>query len=274
MIEGDIMVVYQVQDFQHPKDSQLAQNILASKTASNVMKKFNETNMEDAYTYLYQSSCPQLTEKTSPKLFNLLAKACEMFGLEKVPTVYMTRDYDYRETVSVRGMKDPFLVFSSEYLRKLDDETLFGILAGQVAGIRCNHHTILYITWGIGFAAGFIPYGSWITEPIINDWMRCRYFTYDRAFCLATKNRSLSLRQVLINVVPQDILNRMKNGSNQDAYIDQADNFIAVMNNRRSQALIRKAISMYSYKIWLPERYKEINDFFDKGGFNNANQYI
>lgn len=265
MIEGVIMCIYKIEDFQHPRDSQLANDILSSKTAATVLKKFHETNIEDAYSYLYQSSCPQLTEQTSPKLFKLLIKVCEMFGLKQIPKVYVTRDY--RETVSVRGMNEPFVVFSSEYLRKLDDETLFGVLAGQVAAIRCNHHIILCITWGIDFAAGFIPYGTWATDPMINNWLRCRYFTYDKAFCLATKNRELSLRQVLINVVPQNILDKMKIGTEQDAYINQAKNFLNTMNNNKTQAFIKQALSAYSYKIWLPERYEEINNFFDKGGF-------
>ncbi|MBQ6296909.1 MAG: hypothetical protein IJK81_04355 [Selenomonadaceae bacterium] len=267
------MRVYKVDDFQHPQDSKFANDILSSKTAEKVLEKFHETNLEEAYTYLYQSSCPQLTAQTSPKLFELLAKACKMFGLEKIPSVYVTRDY--REIVAVRGINEPFLVFSSEYLRKItDDETLFGILAGQVAAIRCNHHTILCITWGIDFAAGFIPYGSWATDPMINNWKRCRYFTYDRAFSLATKSRSLSLRQVLINVLLPDILNRMQNGTSQDAFINQVEDFLETMNNNKTQALIKKALSMYSYKIWLPERYSEINKFFDEWSLDNANQSL
>lgn len=256
---------YQIKDFQHPQDSQFANDILSSATATKVLQKFHETNIEDAYIYLYQSSCPQLTETTSPKLFELLDKACEMFGLKKIPKIYVTRDY--RETVSVRGMNEPFIVFSSEYLRKLDEETLFGTLAGQVAAIRCNHHTILCITWGIDFAAGFIPYGSWATDPMINNWKRCRYFTYDRAFGLAAKNRELTLRQVLINVVPQDILEKIKAGSAQDAYINQAKNFLNTMKDDKTKAFIKQALSAYSYKIWLPERYEEINNFFDDGRF-------
>ena len=259
------MYEYQIEDFQHPQDSKLANDILSSETAKKVLKKFHETNIEDAYIYLYQSSCPQLTKTTSPKLFALLVKACAMFGLNQIPKVYVTRDY--RETVSVRGINEPFIVFSSEYLRKLDDETLFGTLAGQIAAIRCKHHTILCITWGIDFAAGFIPYGSWATDPMINNWKRCRYFTTDRAFCLATKNRELSLRQVLINVVPQNILDSMKLGSDKDAYINQAENFLNTMNNSTTQAFIKQALSAYSYKIWLPERYEEINKFFDTGRF-------
>ncbi len=103
---------------------------------------------------------------------------------------------------------------------------------------------------------------------MINNWKRCRYFTSDRAFCLATKNRELTLRQVLINVVPQDILERIKTGSTQDAYITQAENFLNTMNNNKTQAFIKQALSAYSYKIWLPERYEEINKFFNEGNVN------
>ena len=187
--------------------------------------------------------------------------------METIPKVYVTRDY--REMVSVFGINAPFLVFSSEYLRKFDKDTdsLFGILAGQIAAIRCEHHKILCIAWGIDFASGFIPFGSFATDPIINDWRRCRYFTYDRAFCLATKNRELSLKQVLINVVPKNILDEMSIGTNQDTYSKQTQYFLNIMRDNKTQALIKTAISMYSYKIWLPERYEEINKFFDERNF-------
>lgn len=256
---------FQIQDFQHDRDSAFAGKILSSAAANSILDKFHEMNVEGVYTYLYQSSCPRLTQKTSPKLFTLLQKACSLFGLEKIPEVYVTRDYN--EMVSVRGIKAPFLVFSSEFLRKLDDETLFGILAGQAAAIRCQHHIILYITWGFSFASNMIPGASWVVEPVVNDWLRCRYFTYDRAFALATKNRTLTLRQVLINVVPKNILDTMNIGTRRDVYLEQAEKFIDTLDSDRTQALIKKAISMYSYKIWLPERYAEINKFFDEGRF-------
>lgn len=257
--------MFDVKDFQHSEDSAFAGKIFSNSTVQSVLKKFKETNIEGVYTYLYQSSCPQLTEKTSPEIFKMLAKACKMFGLEKIPSVYVTRNYD--EMVSVRGINEPFLVFSSEYLRKLEGETLFGILASQVAAIRCRHHMILYITWGVDFASGLIPGASIVITPLINDWMRCRYFTYDRTFCLATKNRALALRQVLLNVVPKNILDEMQIATNQDVYLAQAEKFLETMNNSRTQAVIKKAISMYSYKIWLPERYAEINKFFAEGRF-------
>ena len=256
---------FQIQDFQHDRDSTFAGKILNSDAAKSIMAKFHETNLESVYTYLYQSSCPRLTQKTSPKLFSLLKKACEMFSVDKIPEIYVTRDYD--EMVSVRGVNAPFLVFSSEFLRKLDDNTLFGILAGQAAAIRCQHHVILYLTWGFDFASSMVPGSDWVVEPIINNWLRCRYFTYDRAFALATKNRALTLRQILINVVPQNILDEMNCGTSGDVYLKQAEKFLNTMKNNRTQATIRTAISMYSYKIWLPERYDEINKFFDGRGF-------
>ena len=251
-------MAYEVKDFQHVQDSKMAGEIFNSTVAQAALNKLQELNFERVYTYLYATSCPQLTEKTSPTLYRNLRRACEMFGLDKVPKVFVTRNY--REMVSVIGVNDPFIIFSSEYLRKLDEETLFGILAGQVAAIRCEHHRIVYIAWALQFALSYLPAGSIAAGTLINDWKRSRYFTYDRAFALATGNLALSLRQILINVVPQHILDKMELGTESDAFAEQVDFFINGMSN--VQTGLRKAVQMFSDKDWLPRRYKEINEFF------------
>lgn len=253
---------YQIAEFQHVRDKNTAATIFNNNFTAQILTSLKKTGMEKAYTYLYESSCPQLTEKTAPKLFQSLNRACEMFGLETYPRVFVTRNY--REMVFVRGVNNPLIIFSSEYLKRLDDETLFGILAGQVAGIRCKHHTIFFMTWGLEFAASFVPAGSMVVAAFINEWIRCRYFTYDRAFALATKNRELSLRQVLLNVMPKEILDKMALGTNQDAFFKQAENFV---NMTDRQANIRSAVSKFSDKDWLPERFIELKKFFDARGF-------
>ena len=251
---------YDVKDFQHEKDSSMASEIFNSAVAQAALKELQKLNFERVYTYLYAASCPQLTAKTSPTLYRNLERACEMFGLDKVPKVFVTRNY--REMVSVIGVSDPCIIFSAEYLRKLDEETLFGILAGQVSAIRCEHHRIVYIAWALEFAASYLPGGSIAAGKLINDWKRSRYFTYDRAFALATGNRALSLRQILINVVPQKILDKMELGTNFDAFAEQVDFFLNGMSN--VQTGLREAVQVFSDKDWLPLRYNEINKFFNE----------
>lgn len=252
-------MAYQIADFQHERDSSTASSIFNNNFTSQIIASLQRTGMEKAYIYLYESSCPQLTEKTAPKLFDSLGRACKMFGLETRPKIFVTRNYS--ERVLLRGVNNPFIIFSSEYLKKLDDETLFGILAGQVAGIRCQHHTIFYVTWGLEFASSFIPGGSTVVSSFIYDWTRCRFFTYDKAFALATNNRELSLRQVLLNVVPKNILDKMALGTEWDAFIEQANDFVN-MTNRQSS--IRAIVSKFSDKDWLPERFVELKKFFDE----------
>ena len=251
---------YDISEFQHGRDSSTASSIFNNKFTAQILNSL--AGLEKTYTYLYESSCPQLTKKTSPKLFDSLERACELFGLETCPKVFVTRNY--REMVFVRGVNNPFIIFSSEYLKKLDDETLFGILAGQVAGIRCKHHTIFFMTWGLEFAASFVPVGSIVVATFINDWVRCRFFTYDRAFALATENRALSLRQVLLNVMPKNILDKMALGTEDDAFFKQAENFV---NMTARQANIRSVVSKFSDKDWLPERFIELKNFCDARGF-------
>lgn len=253
------MPPYCINEFQHEKDSSIATSILNNAVTKPILDKLESTGLEKVYTYLYESSCPQLTEKNSPKLFDTLNKACEMFGLKLRPKIFITRDY--REMVYLRGVDKPFIIFSSEYLKKieeLNDETLLGVLAGQVAGIRCQHHTLLYITWGLEFASSYLPGGSMIIAPFINEWKRNRFFTYDRAFALATNNRTLSLRQVFINAVPKNIIDKMNLETKNDVFIEQANHFIEEMDR------MKDVVSIFSEKNWLPERYIELKNFFDE----------
>lgn len=238
----------------------MASNIFNNVAAQSVLRKLRELNFEKVYTYLYAASCPLLTEKTSPAIYRNLKRACEMFGLDKVPKVFVTRNY--QETVSAVGVSDPFILFSSEYLRKLDDETLFGLLAGRVAAIRCEHHRILYMAWALEFAASQLPGGALAVAPLINNWKRSRYFTYDRAFALATKSRALTLKQLLINVVPQTILDKMEPGTERDTFKAQVDFFINGMS--KVQTGIRTAVETFSEKDWLPLRYDEVTKFFNE----------
>ena len=98
----------------------------------------------------------------------------------------------------------------------------------------------------------------------INEWKRNRWFTYDRAFALATKNRALSLQQVLINTVPKNILAQMNSGTRHDIFIAQANSFVNEMNN--TQTGIKEVVARFSEKDWLPERYMELKKFFDAEG--------
>ena len=253
-------MAYTIEEFQHERDSSAASSILNHSVATQILNTLQNTGLENVYTYLYESSCPQLTEKNAPRLFQNLEHACELFGLKKRPKIFIMRNY--REMVSLRGVSNPFIIFSSEYLKKLDNETLLGILSGQIAGIRCQHHTLFYLMWGLDFASAFIPAGSLIIAPFINEWKRNRFFTYDKAFALATKNRTLSLRQVLINSVPRNILDKMNSGTEQDIFIAQANRFVNEMNT--NQARIKDVVSRFSEKDWLPERYTELKKFFDE----------
>ena len=257
---------YDIEDFRHPEDSGIAQKIFVNAATQPILDKLKTLNIENVYSYLYAASCPQLTEKTAPELHKNLTRACEMFGLQKHPKIYVTRNY--REMVFVCGVNEPFIVFSSTYLKKFDPETLFGILAGQVAAIRCEHHKLLYIMWGLEYASSIIssviPGGSLVFGALVNSWKRCRFFTYDRAFVLATHNRALSLKQILINVVPKKHLDEMKFGTEQDDFSQQVEDFVNGMG--KTHQAVRTITQWISEKDWLPVRYEEVQNFCDEKG--------
>lgn len=255
-------MVYDIKDFQHELDSRAASAIFSNSVTKSVLRQLQKTNLESIYEYMYASSCPQLSEKSAPKLHRQLVAAYELFGLRKIPKIFVTRKYD--EMVTAIGVNDPIIVFSTEYLRKLEGETRFGILSGQIAAIRSEHHRIGYLMWALRFAASLIPIPgvSLTVEPLINEWIRNRHFTYDRAFALATKSRTLSLRQILLNVVPRSELDKMACGTKRDAFEAQAKNFVSGMSNVQNG--VRTAVQMFTDKDWLPLRYHEVNKFFDE----------
>ena len=253
-------MTYDIADFQHERDSSLAAKIMSSAAAQSIVGALHRNGLDRTYNYIYRACCPQLMPSNAPNIFELLSRVCRDFGLTTPPKIFVTRNY--REMVSVRGLQEPFILFSSEYLRKLDDVTLLGVIAGQIAAIRCQHHRILYLTWGIGYASALIPAASLVIEPTINDWKRGRFFTYDKAFCLATGDQKLALRNVMINVVPAPIIDQMQYATAHDSFIDQAEHFVNGM--ALMQSGIKRAVSMLSEKDWLPERYLEIKNFFER----------
>ena len=126
-------MIYKIDEFRHERDSSIAVKITSSAAAAGIINSLHKNGLDNAYNYIYRSSCPELTSRTAPEMFRALNQVCEMFEVTPVPKIYVTRDYV--SMVSVRGSDEPFFIFSSEYLRKLDGETLLGVLAGQAAAI-------------------------------------------------------------------------------------------------------------------------------------------
>ena len=246
-------------EFRHEKDSALMDKLYESAVIKKVQACIEQYRLEEIYNYLYKTSLVKLTKRNAPKLIEKLEYACGLFGVSEVPELYLTRDY-YLEA-ELQGFQKPYIIISSDYLERLDDKMLLGLLASQVAGIKANHHKTMFLLWAVDFLSMVVHEIKLIADVASNQWMRCRYFTYDRAFLIATKDYGLTMKHLLISEVPRQDLDSFGIGTVHDLYKSQVASF------QNSGAAAKAFYNLTDDREWTPDRYEEIRKFGEKHGF-------
>lgn len=246
-------------DYQHEKDRGLAAKILDNAAVKKALEIAAEYKLEDIYTYVYKSSCLRLTQENAPGIIALLRRAEKMLGMTQPVEIYMQHNYD--EDIRICGFHSPFLLISAHYLKALDEKMLLGILVSRLAGICAGHHRVLFLLEILELAIGYmsIPIlADLAIGGISNDWKRCRYYTYDRAFYLATGSREMTLRQLFVPVLDNEQIDRFCFECEQDGYEEQVHMF------EKKEGLddaLEAANSILSNQAWTPQRYREIRAF-------------
>ena len=245
--------------FRHEKDSALMDKLYESAVSQKVESYIEQYRLEEIYNYLHKTSLVRLTKKSAPALIEKVERACKLFAVEEVPELYLTRDY-YLEA-KLQGYQDPYIIISSDYLERLDDKMLYGLLASQVAGIKANHHKTMFLLWSLDFLSMVLPEIKLVADVAANQWLRCRYFTYDRAFLLATKDYKLTMQHLLVSEVPRQDLEGFGIGTSRDLYKKQ------VATYKTSATAAKTFFNLTDDREWTPDRYEEIRKYAEKNGF-------
>lgn len=245
--------------FRHEKDSDLMDKIYESAVIQKVQGYIEQYRLEDIYNYLHKTSLVRLTKQNAPVMIEKLERACKLFEVEEVPELYLTRDY-YLEA-ELQGFQAPYIIVSSDYLERLDDSMLYGLLASQVAGIKANHHKTMFLLWAVDFLSMVLPEIKLIADVASNQWLRSRYFTYDRAFLIATKDYELTMKHLLVSEVPRQDLEGFGIGTARDLYKKQVTAF------KTSAKVAKSFYNLLDDREWTPDRYEQIKIFREKYGF-------
>lgn len=251
---------YSVDEFQHERDKKLTLELLNSPNVQAIMDWMREQKIEAVYQYVYQSSYLRLTQGNAHRFLGILSEVCQLFGLKDIPPVYITREYD--KTIHICGITEPFLLISSKYLERLEqsgERMLFGVLASQTAGIKANHHYGLALAWCLEVCSQKLPRPLTLgVDALVNDWKRCRFYTCDRAFLLATQDYQLALKSLFINILSEQALNRFGLGTRNDAYLPQLKRF---KDQSNIDNILKAYNSVTSDTAWLPGRYEQLAKF-------------
>lgn len=253
---------FRLEDYQTAEEQKLITKIMNHEASVKLMDWINEQKIDEVYNTVYRSSFLRLNEQNAPVVMAQLRRACDLFGLEQMPDVYLTRDFD--DTITIGGISEPFLLLSSRYLQQLEaegPELMMGVLAGQVGGIVAGHHRGLLLVWLLNTVTGLIGLPQWAVvslDALLNDWKRCRIYTCDRAMYLALADYPLALRGILAGTVPSAVLRKMRLGTPGDVYQRQIEAF---RKGSEMDEVINVINSLTTDTGWLPLRCHKLAVF-------------
>lgn len=256
-------------DFQHETDKLLIEQLIQSPAMEKLQQFLAENRIEAVYQYYYQSSYVSVTREVSPKMWDMLERASAMFGLQKIPQLYLTRDYQSGAFVS--GASEPFIILSSDLLSRLDDDRLlWGILASQTAAVAAGHHQMNYLLWvtdqiGALIPLNIIPLPDVVKQALsgavssgLHKWAQWRTFSLDRAFYLATGDYQLTIDQMFLQRMSNGNRKRFGLGGAEDKYRKQKEEFL---NDSGLSDVAQKINSFLRDDAWLPIRCREFEQF-------------
>lgn len=211
-------------NFQHPIDKKTTQLIMGQDAFKKALQFISKNSLERQLACIYRSSMAKLTPETAPHIFKMLEEACEMFGVDLMPEVYIQRIYSTE--ISMLGIETPMILLSTELLKQLDEQMLWGLLASEVSEIRNGFNEIRFVEW-ICNSTGLLPIT--ITKPLnvlFQNWHKYLRYTYDRANLIATGDFNVTMCSILAGEAPMYVLKKMNFEDPECEYMKQSREFL------------------------------------------------
>lgn len=242
-------------DFIYPTDRELSKKVLNSGTVKSFLKIILEEQLDDINLYIHDASEHRLG--ADDPAVGYLREGCELFGVETLPPVYLTRSYQYE--ICCTGYDKPIIQIPNLLLEKADRELLRGRMMAAAAAIKAEHHKLQFLMWILQNFGNIIPipFAATAAQGLLNEWYRAQYYTRDRAFYIATKNKELSLKNVLYGEISPEILDHF-HFENNGTYEAQVDDFFRINGAVDSVAKIN---AFFQCEDWLPMRYRELQKY-------------
>lgn len=259
-------------DFQHPADRRVSQLLLSQPAFKKALEYISKNSLERMLACIYRSSMAQLTPKTAPKICRMLEEACEMFGVDTMPEVFLERRY--LTAVEMIGIEKPMILISTELLRQMDERQQWGMIASEVSGIPNGFGEIKFVEW-LCSSSGLVPFQ--ISQPLgmfFQNWHKYLQFSYDRGTLIALGDFNEAMRSILTGEVPAEILKKMEFNDPECDYMKQSREFLEKTGHWTEKVRDYKAIVeagvyyaaryMNLYQFAHSEYYDLVEDFWEE----------
>lgn len=245
--------------FQHPSDKAITDTIQNSDAFTKLLAFISEHGLEPILYSLYLSNYARMTPKCAPELIDMCEEAAEMFGVEKTPELFLTRDYSMFG--KLQCINRPVILLSTEMVNNLSDRGCWAALASCICGARSGYSQIDMVNWTINAAGVLLPRGVVKTmNGLIDQWKKVTQLTLDRAALLATGDLNTAMEVVLGGEMPPEVLRSIDFANPSCGYMQQCREFAADQgmgkNTLRTLEAVAGEGAMYA------TRYIELFDFY------------
>lgn len=242
-------------EFLHEQDKTLTRRIFAETPFKSWLDSAHENDFDAVCDYVYGAS---LAEISCGSVLEMRDLACEKFGIEQFK-IYCVRDYDLE--ISCVGYHSPAVLIPNSLIDCANEEILQARLYAAAAAVATGHHRLKFFTWAAENMSGVasLPVIGKAMIALLYEWNRVQQYSLDRAVLLATDNIELALKNILFGIIPQNLLENFRFGSDDDTFLKQTERYF---RNENPAQIIGKVFSYFSNYSWLPLRYDELRKFY------------
>ncbi len=245
--------------YQHPADRAASDAVKKSEAFRRALGYISKIGVEKQMQGLYRACYAQVTPSVSPAIHEMLREAQEMFDVPVVPEVFLVRQYPMQ--VLLTGVRQPVLTISTELLRQMDEDMLWGLLASEMAGIKAGFGEIKLIEWLCSTAGALLPVG--MAAPLavlLQNWHRYAQYTFDRSTLIATGDFNKCMTFILLGEAPAGVLGNINFLDPNNPYMRQSRAFLEepdlVANTVRRTNAVLTGTAFYA------ARYMELFRFY------------
>lgn len=256
-----------IDDFRHPQEANSLRTLQNTRGIDKVIKKFYDMGFENILKMEHEGSSLKLTKDSFPQITAILRTACEVLGVDTVPSLYVERSDLF--TAKTIGVDQPIIIISSECVDKLSNEELLFMLGREITHIKGGQ--LLYQEIGFIFPqlmdalsqvtlglSGLLSTG---VKYALFQWVQMAQYTADRGGLLACQDTYV-VKQLMAKIA--GLPEKYWHSFDIDDLRDQAKDFEG-FTEKTMDNFIR---FLYGNNVWAIARTHEMIHWLDDGEFN------
>jgi len=258
-------------EYEHPWDRTALKRLESIPGLPKLTKKVFELSTEKVYRIQNVGSYLKITRTNIARVHNLLAEACAILDIHKIPELFVKWDHSVGGYTS--GVTDPFIVLHSGAIDLLEDDELMFVLGHELGHIKSKH--VLYRQLAFLFPSliegfsqatlGIAGIAGTGVELALMNWVRMAEFTCDRAGLLACQDVEPCIKaMVKLSGLPATY-----NVSDfKDSFLEQAKEFEDLDFDTLNQAYKLLSIKDQTHP-WTVMRGSQFVKWIDSGEYAN-----